>query len=145
METERRNIVEFPLEEALERAAHALEEDRLDFIASVKTPWHALGLQAAIESLYPEGSGLVLFTPHPRDGYLLSPAEFSSTDASLQFCHIAEMDSASPLRLAARAVSTILGFLGTRFAKVFFHQALLSREVIFIFGLCYSLYRQNRK
>lgn len=117
MDTKSENIAEFGIEEVLEYATYTLREDQIDFIASIKTPWHALGLQAAIENLYPQGSGLVIFTPHPRDGYLLSPEAFSSIGASLQFCRVSETDSASPPRLVARAVSTLLGFLVTRYKK----------------------------
>lgn len=57
------------------------EKGELDLVATTVSPWHALGVDAALRSLHIQtGSkkGVVVIQAHQKDGILLSPDDFIS-------------------------------------------------------------------
>ena len=64
------------LEEVLSRLNRRLSLHEIGFIAIVVTKWHALGVEAWLESARSNGyeeSGVILLRPHSRFGMSVSP------------------------------------------------------------------------
>lgn len=58
-----------------------LLEGNIDFIAHAISHWHALGVDAWIQSMYaskPDTRGAVFLLPHDKDGFILHPNDFES-------------------------------------------------------------------
>lgn len=59
---------------------HVLSQHELDYVATAMTPWHALGVMAALDNLgfATSGRGIIIIRAHPKDGFVVEPQAFRS-------------------------------------------------------------------
>lgn len=56
-----------------------LKKEDIDFVATVTTHWHAIGLDAFLYQYFTnfeDLNGVILITPHPNDGYIINEKDF---------------------------------------------------------------------
>ena len=62
--------------------------DKVNFIATAITPWHAIGVDACVLKLIDDGidvSGIILIEMHTVGGYVIDESHFTNSQCSVYF------------------------------------------------------------
>lgn len=78
------------IKERNEVIRNLLQTEQIEFIAQAITPWHAIGVSAALQNYESNCKGVIILRPHGRDGMLIGPDNFELPNEDI---HVIEVSS----------------------------------------------------
>ena len=73
---------------SIKEIVHLIITDKVNFIATAITPWHAIGVDACVLKLIDDGidvSGIILIEMHTLGGYVIDKSHFTNSQCSVYF------------------------------------------------------------